>query len=48
MKKAVKYALFGILTLAFLLGVGLLYRHVRQEQGRVICGRLEVNFSDSL
>ena len=48
MKKAVRYILFGVLAAAFCLGVGLLYRHVRQEQGRIVCGRLEVSFSDSL
>ena len=31
MKKAVKYTLFGILTLAFFLGTGLLYRPVRPD-----------------
>ena len=48
MNKAVKYSLFGILTFAFCACMGLLYRHVRQEQRQIICGQLEVNFSDSL
>ena len=48
MNKAVKYSLVGVLAAAFCVGMGLLYRHVRQEQSRVICGKLEVSFSDSL
>ncbi len=48
MNKAVKYSLVGVLAAAFCVGMGLLYRSVRQEQSRVICGRLEVSFSDSL
>lgn len=48
MNKFVKYLLFGIITLAFFACMALLYQHVRQEQGRIICGQLEVSFSDSL
>lgn len=48
MNKVVKYLLFGIITLAFFACMALLYQHVRQEQGRIICGQLEVSFSDSL
>ena len=48
MNKAVKYSLFGIITFLFCVCMGLLYRHVRQEQRQIICGQLEVNFSDSL
>ena len=48
MNKIVKYALVGVLAAAFCTGIGFLYRHVRQEQSRIICGRLEVSFSDSL
>ncbi|NLZ20246.1 MAG: hypothetical protein GXY24_08335 [Bacteroidales bacterium] len=48
MKKAVKYSLSGLIAVAFCVGVGFLYRHVRQEQSKLICGRLEVSFSDSL
>ena len=48
MKKAFRYILFGVLAAAFCVGIGFLYSRVRQEQGRIICGRLEVNFSDSL
>ncbi len=48
MNKVVKYSLVGVLAAAFCTGMGFLYRHVRQEQSRLICGRLEVSFSDSL
>ena len=48
MKKAVKYSLIGVVAAAFCIGMGFLYRNVRQEQSRLICGKLEVSFSDSL
>ena len=48
MNKAVKYSLVGVLAAAFCTGMGFLYRNVRQEESRLICGRLEVSFSDSL
>ena len=40
MNKVVKYSLVGVLAAAFCVGMGLLYRHVRQEQSRLICGKL--------
>lgn len=48
MRKSVRYAAGAALILLFCAGIGLLYRHVRQEQAGIVCGRLEVNFSDSL
>ena len=48
MKAVVKYTLAGILTAALCVGMGFLYRNVRQEASRIVCGRLEVNFTDSL
>ena len=48
MKAAVRYAIAGVLAAAFCVGMGFLLHHVRQEQSRLICGKLEVSFSDSL
>lgn len=48
MKAVVKYSLAGILTAALCIGMAFLYRNVRQETSRLVCGRLEVNFTDSL
>ena len=48
MNKAVKYSLVGVVAAVFCTGMGILYRNVRQEQSRLVCGTLEVSFSDSL
>lgn len=48
MKKSVRYAIDLVLILLFCAGMGLLYRRVRQEQARLVCNSLEVNFADSL
>ena len=48
MKKTVRYTLGAALILLFCTGMGFLHRHVRQEQARLVCGTLAVNFVDSL
>ena len=48
MKAFVKYSLAGVLLAALCTGVVLLYRNVRQESARIVCGRLDVSFADSL
>ena len=48
MKAFIKYSLAGVLIAALCIGVALLYRNVRQESSRIVCGRLDVCFADSL
>ena len=48
MKAFVKYSLAGVLLAGLCTGVAFLYRNVRQENARIVCGRLDVNFADSL
>jgi hypothetical protein len=48
MKTVIKYSLAGALIAALCIGVALLYRNVRQESARIVCGRLDVCFADSL
>lgn len=48
MKKGVRYSIAAALALLFCLGMGSLWRHVRQEHERTVCGTLQVNFTDSL
>lgn len=48
MKSVIKYSLAGVLIAALCIGVALLYRSVRQENARIVCGRLDVSFADSL
>ena len=48
MKAFVKYSLAGVLLAGLCTGMAFLYRYVRQESAQIVCGRLEVNFADSL
>ena len=48
MKAAVKYSIAGALAAAFFVGMISLYGNVREEQRRIVCGRLDVSFADSL
>ena len=48
MKAFVKYSLAGVLLAGLCTGIVVLYRNVRQENARIVCGRLDVNFADSL
>ena len=48
MKAAVRYSLAGVLVLLFFIGMGVLYRHVRQEHAQSVCNQLQINFTDSL
>ena len=48
MKAAVKYAVSGALAAFFCFGMLSLLRDVREEQRRIVCGKLEVTFADSL
>lgn len=48
MKAAVKYAVAGALAAFFCFGMISLWRDVREEQRRIVCGKLEVTFADSL
>ena len=48
MKAVIRYSLAAVLAVAFCVGVAFLYRSVRQETARIVCGRLDVHFADSL
>ncbi|MDY6418199.1 MAG: hypothetical protein SPK87_05575, partial [Bacteroidales bacterium] len=48
MKAAIRYSLSAVLAVGLVVGMVFIYRLVRQETTRIVCGRLDVNFADSL
>ena len=48
MKAAIRYSLSAVLAVGLVVGMAFIYRLVRQETTRIVCGRLDVNFADSL